>query len=339
MIVFPSAAWEWSAPEQLGIDVAGLERAHSWLDATADSNGYRFVLVKDGYLVDQRNRGYEPDRRLAIASAAKSIYSNVLGIAVEEKQLPSADAQVVTIFPEMMDVPEGAGPKEGRYAYPKDRTITFRQLICNTSGYMKPGEEPGQVFNYQTYGMNVLTHALARAYGLYDVDNPEREPGFAALVETRVGSLLGAQWSYSLTNFDLHPKARLGIFGYYTQIHTTALDLARVAWMWANWGRWGTTQVVPEGWMRGAVKVNPDLLANAPMNEWQYGHGFWTNEQGLLWPDLPREGFTAAGAGGHYATVFPSMGLVIVQNPGPYRKGSSPANPELLALVLEAVRG
>ncbi len=338
MTGFPLTTWERRAPEDLGIDAAGLERAHRWLDATAGSDGYRFALVKDGYLVDEQCRGYTPDQLLSIASAAKSIYSNVLGIAVEEKQLPSADAQVVTIYPEMMDVPEGKGPKEGRYAYPKDREITFRQLICNTSGYMKPGEEPGQIFHYQTYGMNVLTHAIARAYGLYDVDNPESEPGFAALVETKVGGPIGARWRYSLTNFDLHPEARIGVFGYYTQIHTTALDLARVGWLWANWGRWGDTQVVPEGWMRGAVKVNPDLIANAPMNEWRYGHGFWTNEQGLLWPDLPRDGFTAAGAGGHAASVFPSLGLVIVQNPGPYRRDGTHANPELLALVLEAVR-
>ena len=56
----------------------------------------------------------------------------------------------------------------------------------------------------------------------------------------------------------------------------------------------------------------------------EYGHGFWTNEKGKLWPDLPREGFTAWGAGGHYVVVFPSYDLVVVMNPTPYPGASQP---------------
>ena len=79
---------------------------------------------------------------MPIASAAKSLYSNILGILVADGTLPSADELVVEHYPELMDVPEGFGPKAERYAFPKDRDITFRQLIGNTSGYMKPGEVP-----------------------------------------------------------------------------------------------------------------------------------------------------------------------------------------------------
>ena len=79
-----------------------------------------------------------------------------------------------------MDVPEGTGPKPGRYAFEKDRDLTFRQLICNVSGYMKPGEEPGKVFNYQTFGMNILCHAIATAYGMYDSRDPQPFARFRA---------------------------------------------------------------------------------------------------------------------------------------------------------------
>ncbi|MDF1515714.1 MAG: hypothetical protein P1S60_18050, partial [Anaerolineae bacterium] len=61
-----------------------------------------------------------------------------------------------------------------------------------------------------------------------------------------------------------------------------------------------------------------------------------------LWPGCPRDGFTASGAGGHYISVFPSLQMVVVQNPGPYRKDASgsPArgNPELLDIILDAVK-
>ena len=92
--------------------------------------------------------------------------------------------------------------------------------------------------------------------------------------------------------------------------------------------------------MHESVSVNPDLMANAPRDQHQYGYGIWTNAQGVLWPDLPRDGFTASGAGGHYVTVFPSQRLVIVQNPGLYVSGepASRANAEFLNLVLAALR-
>ena len=210
------------------------------------------------------------------------------------------------------------------------------------SGYMKPGESPGKVFHYQTYGMNILTHALAKLYGLYDVAYPESSPGFQQLVMDKVGATISTQWNFSLSNFDLHPAAQLPIFGYYCQIHTDAADAARVGWLWCNYGRWKDTQVVPEEWMKASVDVNPDVRANCPEDQWLYGHGFWTNAAGKLWPDCPRDAFTASGAGGHYISVFPGLGLVVVQNPGPYRKDASGStsrgNPELLDFILNALQ-
>jgi CubicO group peptidase (beta-lactamase class C family) len=337
---FPGNEWAQAAPEDVGLDAQRLEDARRWMDEHTDERGYRFLIVRDGYLAYERYQGIEPEQRLPIASAAKSVYSNVLGIEIAEGTIRSADAPVREVFPELMDVLPGEGPKENRYAFPGNRDITYRQLISNTSGYMKPGESPGRFFHYQTYGMNILTHALAKAHNLYDVDDPEGLPGFSQLVEDRLASHLGVDWAYALTNFDLQARARIDIFGYYCQIHTRARDLARLGWLWCNWGRWRDVQVVPEGWMRESVRVNSDLIANSPEALWAYGYGFWTNERGQLWPDLPREGFTASGAGGHYISVFPSRKLVVVQNPGPYHRARSdgkPANAEMLAVVLDAL--
>ena len=82
----------------------------------------------------------------------------------------------------------------------------------------------------------------------------------------------------------------------------------------------------------------PDILANCPEEEWIYGHGIWTNAEGKIWENLPTEGFTSSGAGGHYWTVFPSKDLVVVQNPGKQHSGerSKMANPEMLKMILEA---
>ena len=294
MARYPSDTWTCASPADVGVSSQRLAMVKPWLDANVGETGYRFALIKDGLLIAQYDRGIDPTADLSIASAAKSAYSNVLGIALAECVLASADAPVVDVYPEMMDVPPGEGPKDGRHAFGKDAAITYRQLICNVSGYMKPGEDPGKVFHYQTYGMNVLTHAVAKMYGLFDTDDPAGSPGFAQLIREKVADPIGANYSYSLTNFALHDRARLPIFGYYCQVCTNPLDLARLGWLWCNWGAWREIQVVPEDWMRESVKVNPYILANAPEDQWAYGHGFWSNQYGIMWPDLPRDAFTAA---------------------------------------------
>ncbi|MBN1402506.1 MAG: beta-lactamase family protein, partial [Anaerolineae bacterium] len=263
--VFPGATWERTTPFEAGMDQDKLEAAHRWMAERMGDKPYRIVIVRRGRVVAEWNGNIGPEPKLPIASAAKSVYSNVLGILVNEgDRIATADAPVYDFYPEFMDVPEGTGPKEARYAYPKDRTITFRQLICNTSGYMKPGEEPGTVFNYQTFGMNVLTHALAAAYGLYDVRDPEGSPGFKVLIEEKLARKIGVQWEYTYNNFKLAPEARIQIYGYYTAILTNAPDFARLGWLWCNWGRWGEEQVIPEAWLRASVDVNPDLRAHCP---------------------------------------------------------------------------
>jgi len=334
---FPTASWETVAPEDVGINPDQLARTKTWLDERVEDRKYRFALVKGGKLVVEWNHGIEAGEKIPTASTWKSMLSNLLGIVVAEGKLPSADAQVYDYWPEYMNVPEGEGPKDGRYAFAKDRGITFRQLISNTSGYMKPGEDPGTVFHYQSYGMCILAHALAHLYGYYDVSNPEGSVGFKQLLLDKLADPLGVEWQYSTGTIDLHSKARQNIFSYGTRIFTTTLDLARAGWLWCNYGRWQNTQLVPEAWMRDSTQVAPHIKQHCDEKDWLYGNGFWSNSEGKLWPDLPRDGFHSWGAGGHYVAVFPSQELVIVQNTDPFGvRGGEGANPELINLVFEA---
>ena len=335
-VTYPDSNWQTTTPVEAGMETEKLQRAKTWLDDHAGEGGYRLVVVRGGKLVAEWNLGVESEAQLQLASATKSIFSSILGVIIDEGKLPSADARVIDYYPEFMDVPDGAGPKPGRYAFEKDRAITFRQLISNTSGYMKPDEKPGQVFHYQTYGMNILTHAMAKLHGLYDVADPEGSPGLKVLVDEKLRRPLGASWGYYLANFALQPQARLHIFGYYEGVKATALDMARLGWLWLNWGRWQDQQLIPEAWLRDATAVAPAIQANCPPEQWQYGYGFWTNAAGKLLPNLPRDSYMAAGAGNQYIWVCPSLDLVIVQSPGP-RNRQEEGFETLLRLIVEAV--
>ena len=111
--VFPSTDWEVRSPEALGFDTLRLERARHLVEG-AGSSPYRVVVVRGGYLVAEWMAGIDADSRMGQASASKSYFSCLLGIAVAEGVIPSADARVVDVYPEMMDVGQGEGPKPGR---------------------------------------------------------------------------------------------------------------------------------------------------------------------------------------------------------------------------------
>lgn len=334
---FPGASWSRAQPADVGLDADALHNLGQWLEEDEELNDHRVLVVRGGYLAAEWEKGFATDHRRALASAAKSVYSSILGIAIAEGRIPSADARVIDYYPELMDVPEGRGPKEGRWAFPKDRDVTFRQLISNTSGYMKPGEQPGTVFHYQTFGMNIVTHALGTIYGVYDTDDPGEEPGFGELIDRYIKESVGGSWRYAYTNFHHAPDARVEVFGNYCQIFIDARDMARLGWLWANYGRWDGEQLIPEDWMREASRVAPMIVENCPKEKraWSYGYGFWTNEYGLLWPHLPRESFAAVGAGRQLIWMCPSEGLVVVQGPGPYAEHHD----EVCMRVLETVYG
>lgn len=203
---------------------------------------------------------------------------------------------------------------------------------------MRPGEEPGTVFHYQTNGMHVVSHCIERAYSLYDIDGPEGSPKLKTLFKEKLGDPMGANWDYGSGCQRMHPKAKQSVFGWGSYINTTAPDLARLAWCWANGGRWQDTQLIPEGWMHETTRVAPDILAHCPEEDWRYGHAFWTNAEGWLWPDLPRHGFTSAGASGHFATAFPELQLVVVMNPLPrILEDEWAETQQILKLVLAAL--
>jgi CubicO group peptidase (beta-lactamase class C family) len=110
-----------------------------------------------------------------------------------------------------------------------------------------------------SFVMNILTHAIAKRHGLYDISDPEGSPGLKDLIDSRIKQPIGADWGYYLTNSPLHEQARLPIFGYYDGVQSSALDMARLGWLWRNWGHWLDRQVIPEAWLREAVQVNPDI--------------------------------------------------------------------------------
>ena len=104
---FPAADWEHVEATEAGFSATKLDGARVWLATNASGRPYRVVVIRGGRLVAEWNHGVDREEQLWLASAAKSIFSCMLGIAVAEGRLPSPDVRLVDVYPEALDVPEG----------------------------------------------------------------------------------------------------------------------------------------------------------------------------------------------------------------------------------------
>lgn len=307
------AGWRTADPEEVGISVRRLEAVRRWQEESSGDRPYRLVVVRGGSLVAEWNRGIARESLIHLRSATKSVLSTLLGIAVGEGAVRSADDLLVDYFPQALEVPPGEGPKPGQYAAAKDESIRLRQLVSQTSGYLKPDEPSGKVFHYQTYGFVALSHVLA---AVYDLHTPKLFPDLTKLMDEKLRKPMGATWKYYRDGFKFPPPARQEIFGRLLYIESTALDMARLGWLWRNEGKWADIQLLPRDWIREATRTAPEIRQNCPEEDWRYGFGFWTNDYGMMWPSLPRDSFAAWGAGSQHIWVCPSLDLVVVQSPG-----------------------
>ena len=83
--------------------------------------------------------------------------------------------------------------------------------------------------------MNVLAHALASLYGLYDIDDPEGSPGLKPLIDRMFGDRIGVAWDRYLYNFDLQPD------GAAEHLRLLRRRVEHMRWTWRGWAGCGAT--------------------------------------------------------------------------------------------------
>lgn len=320
-LVFPEDDWETAKPETMGFDSAALDSAIDFLAHEAGEEPWHCVVTRYGRLVADKHGNKQAKDRYSMASLCKSVYTSMLGIAINDGKIGGIDNKLIDYYPEVQGATGEFGPYPdgGRFFSEEDREVTFRHLATHTGGFMRSDEAPGTAWTYDTFGMSVLMHSIAKQYGHYDSKNPDPKArrGDGELIAEKIRDPIGAGWKWKYSNFTNHPPEALKLFGNYVNLKMNARqDLARLGLLWLANGQWKDQQIIPSDWHANSIRVAPIIKQCAPKEDWKYGVGFWVNEFGQLWPNLPRDSYMAVGYPNLKIWICPSLSLVIVASPG-----------------------
>jgi CubicO group peptidase (beta-lactamase class C family) len=264
------------------------------------------LVVRRGFIVYERYKaGNSPDTLFNIYSCTKSITSALVGIAIDQGLLKGVDLRLSELYPGIAKTVDAAR-KSG---------LTLRHLLAMSSGldwpewgawnyYFQPmidspdwveyvlarpmTAEPGQAFNYNTGGSQVLSAVVGQVAGM-SVAELARHALFEPLGIGRV------EW----------PSDPNGVSTGGYGIRMSVRDAAKFAYLYLNNGAWDGRQVVSRAWVEESTRQQSE------------GHP-WFGHYGLHWwlrslaDTRAASTYFAMGYGGQYLFVVPALDLVAV---------------------------
>lgn len=260
--------------------------------------------------------GYTADHAVHVYSVTKSVFSALIGIAIDNGYIKSVDQKVLDFFPNYTVKPDEK----------TIQNITIKNLLTMTAPY-KYKSEPYEKFS-------VSQNPIEDALDLLGGDGPIGEFNYSALGGTHIlsGILIKAidqpildfakehlfspleidvPDNISLRNMEEHAAimnnkatrgwavdpqginiASVGLF-------LTSSDMAKIGQLYLNEGKWNGEQLVSTGWISESTR--------------KYSHCVqWGNlDYGYLWWLIDKDSYAAMGDGGNMIYVNMKKKLVI----------------------------
>lgn len=259
------------------------------------------VLYKDHLLTEKYAPGISRETKLLGWSMAKSITSAVLGvmekrgrISIEEDHLfPewAKDARSEITLGNLLHMNSGLAWEED---YSKISDVTKMLFLAKDMSEVQLHKplvgEPGIIWNYSSGTSNLLSGYIRKEFEDYQEylnfwyrELIDKIGMHSMTLETDLaGNYVGSSYSWA-----------------------TARDWAKFGLLYLNKGNWNGEQIIDEDWINYTVK--PVEGSNG-----EYGAHFWLNAGGI-YPDVPRDLFSANGFQGQHVFIIPSKDLVVVR--------------------------
>lgn len=311
--------WVADLPGPHGVASAALERVFA--DGARVPGLRSLVVVREGVLIGERYfHGALPSHLLPINSVTKSVSSMLVGLALARGALPSVHEPVHRLVPEAAELPVTALAGVTLQQILQGRTrvsfeVSRSRELLNAADPVRRAlavprtPTPRSGWTYNDAAISLLSPVLQRAEGM-SLSSLAARDLFAPLGIRRFA------WQ----------RDRLDRVLAYAGLALRTRDLAKLAWVVLQQGRWHDRQVLPADWVAESTRSHgPADWRQPPMQDIGYGHLWFTGTlQGvpLVW---------GLGYGGQWALLAPSLKLVVAA------AATSPP-PEKALAQMQAVR-
>lgn len=296
--------WPTSTAAAEGLNSSLLDQAYQ---AGRNENGlYAVLVVKRGLLVGEAYYSNKAvNDLLHLRSVTKTLISTLIGIAIAERKIQSLDQPISDFL-----------RKDYGTLLNNKSEITLRHLLTMTSGLswdestltgytdwessadptryvLERGllTTPGLQFNYNSGASHLLSVILTKATGV----------STESYAQSKLFTPLGIQrWSW--------PKLRDGFTNGAAGLQLAARDVAKLAVLWQQQGRWQQQQLVPASYLLTAAEPQLNLRSSVGgLNFSGYGYLWW------LGADANGRALQLAwGYGGQFALTMPAQDVTIL---------------------------
>lgn len=233
-----------------------------------------------------------------IKSASKSVISALVGIAIDQKLIPSVREPIGTYFPEV-----------AKDADPRKRAITIEDLLTMRSGLQSTS---GRGYGAWVLSGNWVRYALTRPIVADPGSDVEYSTGNSHLLSALLTRATGkSTWQFAQEQlarplgFSLAkwPQDPQGIYFGGNDMLLTPRQMVAFGELYRRGGLAGDTRVLPSSWI-AATRVP---RGKSPWgSDREYGYGWWIR-------DFAGEpSYYAWGYGGQFVFVVPSLDMVVV---------------------------
>lgn len=271
----------------------------------------RSVLVsqRGELLLERYFGGARPGRHANIKSAAKSVLSALVGLAIDRGQLPGVRHAIGDYFPDLL----AGDTNRTRRAITIEDLLTMRSGLEPTSNRFygawvqsphwvrhvltrKLLSAPGTEMDYSTGNTHLLSAILTRATGTSTWQFADQQ--------------LGRPLGFSLARWPQDPQ---GIYFGGNDMLMTPRQMVAFGELYLRQGMVGERRVLSEQWIRASIVPR----ATSYWSGQSYGYGWWIR------PLAGYESFHAWGFGGQYIFVVPPLDLVVVTTSSPEPSAST----------------
>lgn len=276
-------------------------------------NIHSVLIIKNQKLVlEEYFNGFTNTTQHDLRSAGKSISSALIGIAIDKGYIKSENEPILPMF--------NYYPV---FQYPSKfkSNIKIKHLLTMTSGL-----DCGDIYDYKNhsgYLMHLEKDPVKYYLDLKSIHKPgtkfnynDSEPYMLSVIQYLN---TGLQQDYFSDNFLFnHLKIETNNLGGTLKPR----DMAKFGLLYLNKGKWNDKQIISEDWINKSTqnqvywgfkeksKKNPKNFSDG------YGYYWWIKNYTIKGKKI--SSYMAAGNGGQYIIVFPSLDMVVVFTGGNY---------------------